>query len=99
MRLVRQSLGFCLLVRWTDSAAKPGWNDVDSSGPAIIASVGILVRWTTEYIVLAMGISSGGRCHEQITIPCGCLTSVQRLGDSVIQPNVERVHPPRLEID
>lgn len=85
--LVRRALGYCILVRWIDSAARPGWSEVDQSGPAIIASVGILVRYTESAIVLAMGISSGGRCHEQITIPRGCLTHIERLSAAPIEPN------------
>jgi hypothetical protein len=86
-RFVRRSLGYCVLVHWADSAARPGWNDVDQSGPAIIASVGILMRYTEAAIVLAMGISTSGRCHEQITIPRGCITHVEQLSPTPVEPN------------
>lgn len=70
---LQRLLGYVLLVKWVDSAASPGWREIDGAGPARIASCGILVRHDAESIVLAMGISSGGRCHEQMTIPLGCL--------------------------
>jgi hypothetical protein len=85
-RLVRQALGYCVLVHWTDSAARPGWNEIDQSGPALISSVGILMRYTENYIVLAMGVSSSGNCHEQITIPLGCVNSFQKLSTTQIKP-------------
>lgn len=84
-RLVRL-LGYCVLVRWLDSAARPGWCDVDQSGCAHIVSVGIVVRYDPQSIVLAMGISSSGRCHEQITIPLCSITAINKLSKNKIHP-------------
>ena len=79
-------LGHGVVIRWNDSAARGGWHPVDEEGPACIVSVGILVRFTDTSLVLAMWISTGGRCHEQITIPRGCITSMGVLTEEALKP-------------
>lgn len=79
-------LGHGVIVRWHDSAARGGWHPVDEEGPASIVSIGILVRYTDNSLVLAMGISTGGRCHEQITIPRGCVTGFEVTTEETLEP-------------
>lgn len=72
-----------VIVKWQDSACRPGWSTIDKTGPANITTCGILVNYTEDYIVVALGISSSGAVHDQITIPIGCIDSVGKLGEQV----------------
>jgi len=82
--ILHSSLGKCVLVRWLDSAALPGWHDVDQEGPMRIVTTGILVRYSEDCVVVVLGISTSGRCHEQNVIPRLCVTHLEQISNQVI---------------
>ena len=73
-----------VFVTWHDSAHAPGWDPRDlheGLTPALVHSVGFLLRRDKKSLVLAMSAQQAGstRFANSLVIPRACVSSVRRL--------------------
>lgn len=68
-------------VRWLDSFAAYGWQDMAAISPSRIITVGILVDDNSERMVIAGSVSDSGNYHGLVAIPKPCIEEVETIGD------------------
>lgn len=73
-----------VLIEWLDaiSAPKSGWKSVEkvsNAKPAVIKSVGWVLKRTKTYVILVSSLTDDGDCDGDTVIPVSMLTKVTRL--------------------
>lgn len=69
-----------IYVEWKDSAAYHGWHRLDTGGPALIKSIGILAHKDAAIIVLSTSFNPISKHYmDQLTIPRECITKIRRV--------------------
>jgi len=74
-----------ILVIWEDFAVHGGWHGNDEAleaqdHPLIVFTVGFLLSWNKERLVMAVGYADDGALQEVITVPIGIIKEIQFLG-------------------
>lgn len=76
------------IVKWRDSSTLRGWHNIDSPqhGPAVITSVGWLVKKTPKTLTLTTGVSECGNVVDAISIPREAVTKITKLKNYIAGP-------------